>query len=34
MKALQKHCDERILQWFGKDANNPYVKHAKKRLGK
>jgi hypothetical protein len=34
MAALSQRCDERILQWYGKDPSNAYVKAAQKRLGK
>lgn len=34
MLALSKRCDERLLQWYGKNADNTYVKAAKKRLGR
>jgi hypothetical protein len=33
MKALSRRCDERLVKWYGKDADNAYVKAAKKRLG-
>lgn len=34
MLALSRRCDERLLQWYGKDANNSHVKAAKQRLGR
>jgi hypothetical protein len=34
MLSLSKHCDERILQWYGQSGSLASVQHARKRLGK